>query len=57
MDAAAKAAAYNPWVLLPGATMMGLLVTGSHGFVSTAADFTGRRGWLRRIFDWLLGRD
>jgi hypothetical protein len=37
--------------------MMGLLVTGSHGFVATTAEFLARRSWLRRFFDWLMGRN
>jgi hypothetical protein len=36
--------------------MMGLLVTGSHGFaVGTTAEIE-RRSWWRRLICWLRGR-
>jgi len=39
------------------ADMMGLLVTGSHGFASGTTAVVERPKWWRRLIAWLRGRD
>jgi len=36
--------------------MIGLLVTGSHGFASGTSPQGPARSFWKRIFDWFLGR-
>ncbi|NIK87684.1 hypothetical protein FHS83_001002 [Rhizomicrobium palustre] len=36
--------------------MIGLLVTGSHGFASGTAPLAPPRSFWRRVIDWLMGR-
>jgi hypothetical protein len=39
------------------AEMMGLLVTGSHGFATGTTAIVARPNWWRCLIAWLLGRD